>query len=86
MRLKKFVERRDLWAIGIYRLKSLQEILNLDDHLPLYMIGEKGLRKNVNYQSIVSDPFLFVYLGTLYDTLYVPIRCQTLRSYQQMTR
>ena len=66
MRLKKFVERRDLWAIGIYRLKSLQEILNLDDHQPLYMIGEKGLRKNVDYQSTVADPFLFVYLGTLY--------------------
>ena len=66
MRLGNFFKRRELWAIGIYKLNSLKEILNLDDHQPLYMFGETGLRKDFNYQSTVADPFLFVYLGTLY--------------------
>jgi hypothetical protein len=66
MRILNIFERRELWAIGIYKLKSLDEILNLKDHLPSYMIGEQSLRKNLNYQSTVADPFLFVYLETLY--------------------
>ena len=66
MRPQKIIECRELWAIGIYRLKSLQDVLGLDKHQTVYMLGEKGLRKNLKYQSTVADPFLFVHRGILY--------------------
>ena len=66
MRPQKIIECRELWAIGIYRLKSLQDVLGLDKNQTVYMLGEKGLRKNLKYQSTVADPFLFVHRGILY--------------------
>jgi hypothetical protein len=66
MRLKSLFERRELWTVGIYRLDSKKDVLNLAQYKPVIWIGETGFRTALGYQSIVADPFLFVYAGTLY--------------------
>ena len=58
MHLKRLVERRDLWSIGIYKLESRKDLLRLDAHDPFHLIGEKGFRKGLDYQSDGSGPIL----------------------------
>jgi hypothetical protein len=66
MHVKSLFERRELWSIGIYKVESTRDIMSLDTRKPLYLIGEKGLRKSRDYQSLVADPFLFSFAGKLY--------------------
>ena len=66
MRLKKFFERRDLWTVGIYRLQSLRDLVHLGTYRPVHLIGELGVRKDMSYQSVVADPFLYVHDFKLY--------------------
>jgi hypothetical protein len=66
MSLKRLLQRRELWSIGIYKLVSSRDILRLDVHQPRNVIGESGLRLSSRYQSTVADPFLFSYRGVLY--------------------
>lgn len=66
MHLRSLIERRDLWTIGIYKLASRQDILSIEEHKPVYLIGERGFRSGYDYQSLVADPFLFAFGGTLF--------------------
>ena len=66
MNFKSILKRRKLWAIAIYRLQDERDIFSLSDHEPFYFIGEKGIRKNTDYQHIAADPFVFVHNDRLY--------------------
>jgi hypothetical protein len=66
MSISALFKRRDLWTVGIYKLGSKKDILNLAIYEPDWRIGESGFRTGSAYQSIVADPFLFVFGGTLY--------------------
>jgi hypothetical protein len=67
MKLRSLFKRRLLWSIGIYKLEFRRDVLHLEPHSPIHMVGERGLRTRLaNYQSTVADPFLFSFAGTLY--------------------
>jgi hypothetical protein len=66
MLIKGLFERRELWTVGIYRLDSKKDVLNLVHQKPMSWIGETGYRIRRGYQSTVADPFLFVAGGKLY--------------------
>lgn len=66
MNLFRIFKRRELWSIGVYKLHAFEEIFELSSQLPVLLIGESGIRKNLQYQSTVADPFLFVSGEALY--------------------
>lgn len=66
MLFRSFFKRRELWSIGIYKLESESQLLDLENRAPLYLIGEKGFRMSRAYQALVADPFLFTFGGKLY--------------------
>lgn len=66
MNLKSLFQRRQLWTIALYRLKDESEIFELDKLEPFHFFGEKGIRRNAEYQATTADPFLFVHNDRLY--------------------
>jgi hypothetical protein len=66
MNLKGLYKRRKLWTIALYKLKDECEIFELDKLQPFQFFGEKGMRKNKEYQATTADPFLFVHNERLY--------------------
>jgi hypothetical protein len=66
MNIKAIFQRRKLWTIAVYKLKDESEIFELGEHRPFHFFGEKGLRRNAQYQATTADPFLFVHNDRLY--------------------
>jgi hypothetical protein len=66
MNIKALFQRRKLWTIALYKLKDESEIFELDKINPFYFIGERGMRRNAEYQATTADPFLFVWDDRLY--------------------
>jgi len=66
MKINGIFKKRIVWAIAIYKLKYENDIFNLDKHMPIYFLGERGIRRNSKYQAFVADPFLFVHDEKLY--------------------
>jgi len=58
-------KRRELWTIGIYKLPYF-DLYDFPVFNDLVKIGESGIRKNKDYQSVAADPFLFSKAGVLY--------------------
>ena len=59
-------KKRKLWTIALYKLKNESEIFELDAFEPFHFLGERGIRRNAEYQSTTADPFLFVHNLRLY--------------------
>jgi flagellar basal body rod protein FlgC len=66
MDLKRIFQRRTVWKIALYKLGHEEDIFEIDQHHPIYIMGESGIRLNKKYQATVADPFLFVYRDRLY--------------------
>lgn len=66
MKLSRIFQKRDVWTIALYKLKYEDDIFKLDEHKPFHLFGERGIRRNKEYQAITADPFLFVHNERLY--------------------
>jgi hypothetical protein len=56
---KKILEKRDRWSIAVHRYDQVNALFSAPPDRLAYFVGERGLRLNKSYQSIVADPFLF---------------------------
>jgi len=66
MKLMQLFDRRPLWTVALYRLKSPGDVFEVADKTPEYFFGEAGLRSSRDYRSTTADPFLFTHSGRLY--------------------
>ncbi len=64
--LQKIFKKRDLWSVGVFKLRIKESLFCYEYALPVKSIGETGLRLSRDYQSVVADPFLFVYDNKLH--------------------
>jgi len=66
IKLKRLLDRRDLWKVGIFKFDDINQVFSENWPLPTYLLGESGFRFARNYQSTIADPFLFVFENRLY--------------------
>lgn len=66
MKLSRIFQKRDVWTIALYKLKYEDDIFKLNEHKPFHFFGERGIRRNKEYQAFTADPFLFVHSVSLY--------------------